>query len=50
LLRDERFNDGLAALAFAGVDGVVLYALEETEFVEIRDNPLTGFVSIETDL
>ena len=40
----------LAALAFAGVDGVVFDAFEEAERIEIGDDALAGFVAIEADV
>ncbi len=44
---DERLDDGLAALAFAGVDGVVFDAFEQAERIEIGHDFLAGFVTIE---
>ena len=47
LFGDQRLHDGLAALAFAGVDGVVFDAFEQAERVEIGHDASAGFVAIE---
>ena len=47
LFRDERLDKRFAALAFAGIDGVVFDLFEQAERFEIGYDLLAGFVAIE---